>query len=45
VLTADVSGFLIAVAMYLFLPVVVEFVQVPVAAGSILTETFVVQGS
>jgi MFS family permease len=33
VLTADVSGFLICVAMYLFLPIVVEFVQVPIAAG------------
>jgi predicted MFS family arabinose efflux permease len=33
VLTADVSGFLIAVAMYLFLPIVVEFVQVPTSNG------------
>jgi MFS family permease len=33
VLTADVSGFMICVAMYLFLPIVVEFVQVPTAAG------------
>ncbi|MDQ1482933.1 MAG: hypothetical protein QOF35_1009, partial [Actinomycetota bacterium] len=33
VLTADVSGFLIAVAMYLFLPIVVVFVQVPPANG------------
>ena len=33
VLTADVSGFLIAVAMYLFLPIIVEFVQVPTANG------------
>lgn len=33
VLTADISGLLICVAMYLFLPVVVEFVQIPVAAG------------
>jgi MFS family permease len=30
---ADVSGFLIAVAMYLFLPIVVEFVQIPVRSG------------
>jgi MFS family permease len=33
VLTADVSGFLIAVGMYLFLPITVEFVQIPVANG------------
>jgi predicted MFS family arabinose efflux permease len=33
VLTADVSGFLIAVAMYLLIPIVVEFVQVPAANG------------
>jgi MFS family permease len=33
VLTADVSGFLIAVAMYLLIPIVVEFVQVPAAHG------------
>jgi MFS family permease len=33
VLTADVSAFLIAVAMYLFLPIVIEFVQIPVASG------------
>jgi MFS family permease len=33
VLTADVSGFLIAVAMYLLIPIMVEFVQVPTADG------------
>jgi MFS family permease len=33
VLTADIAGFLIAAAMYLFLPIVVEFVQIPVASG------------
>ena len=33
VLTADVSAFLIATAMYLFLPIVIEFVQIPVASG------------
>jgi MFS family permease len=33
VLTADVSGFLIAVAMYLLIPIMVEFVQVPTANG------------
>jgi MFS family permease len=33
VLTADASAFLIAVAMYLFLPIVIEFVQIPVTSG------------
>ena len=33
VLTADLSAFLIAAAMYLFLPIVIEFVQIPVASG------------
>jgi MFS family permease len=33
VLTADVSAFLIAAAMYLFLPIVIEFVQIPSANG------------
>jgi len=33
VLTADISGFLICVAMYLFLPIMIEFVQVPMADG------------
>ena len=33
VLTADVSAFLIAMAMYLFLPIIIEFVQIPVASG------------
>ena len=33
VLTADVSGFLIALAMYLFLPIMVVFVQIPAAGG------------
>ena len=33
VLTADVSAFLIATAMYLFLPIVIEFVQIPMASG------------
>jgi MFS family permease len=33
VLTADTSAFLIAVAMYLFLPIIIEFVQIPVASG------------
>ncbi|HYA67733.1 MAG TPA: MFS transporter, partial [Acidimicrobiales bacterium] len=33
VFTADASGFLMATAMYLFLPIIVEFVQVPVDSG------------
>jgi MFS family permease len=33
VLMADVSGFLLGTAMYLFLPVIVEFVQVPTSTG------------
>jgi MFS family permease len=33
VATADSAGFLISVAMYLCLPVVVEFIQVPPSAG------------
>ena len=44
VLTADVSGFLIAVAMYLFLPIIIEFVQVPVASGYGFGASVVVSG-
>jgi MFS family permease len=33
VLTADVSGLMICIVMYLFIPVVVEFVQVPRSSG------------
>ena len=33
VLTADISGFLICVAMYLFLPIMIEFVQIPAVDG------------
>src|ERR1700728_1981710 len=33
VLTADVSGFMICVVMYLFIPVIVEFVQIPRSSG------------
>ena len=33
VLTADASGFLIALAMYLYLPIVVVFLQIPAAGG------------
>ena len=44
VLTADVSGFLIAVAMYLFIPITVEFVQVPPANGYGFGASIVVAG-
>jgi hypothetical protein len=30
---ADVAGFMISAAMYLFLPVLVEFVQIPRSSG------------
>jgi predicted MFS family arabinose efflux permease len=33
VITSDVSGFVISMAMYLFIPVIVEYVQVPRSAG------------
>jgi MFS family permease len=44
VLTADVSGFLIAVAMYMFLPIIIEFVQIPVASGYGFGASVVVSG-
>lgn len=44
VLTADTGGFLISVAMYLLLPVVVEFVQVPAAKGYGFGASLVVSG-
>ena len=44
VLTADVSGFLIAVAMYMFLPIIVEFVQIPVASGYGFSASVLVSG-
>ncbi len=44
VLTADVSGFLIAVAMYMFLPIIIEFVQIPVADGYGFGASVVVSG-
>jgi MFS family permease len=44
VLTADVSGFLISVAMYLFVPIVVEFVQVPRSAGFGFGASLIVSG-
>jgi MFS family permease len=44
VLTADVSAFFIAAAMYLFLPIIVEFVQIPVADGYGFGASIVVSG-
>jgi MFS family permease len=44
VLTADVAGFLICVAMYLLLPVIVEFVQIPTTSGYGLGSSIVVAG-
>ena len=44
VLTADVSAFFIAVAMYLFLPIIVEFVQIPVASGYGFGASVVISG-
>ena len=44
VLTADASGFLISTAMYLLLPVIVEFVQIPRSAGYGFAASLVVSG-
>ncbi len=44
VLTADISGFLISVAMYLLLPIIVEFVQIPLSAGFGFAASLVVSG-
>jgi predicted MFS family arabinose efflux permease len=44
VLTADTSGFLISIAMYLLLPVIVEFVQIPRSAGYGFSASLVVSG-
>src|ERR1700733_4607245 len=44
VLTADVSGFLISVALYLLLPIIVEFVQIPRSAGYGFAASLVVSG-
>jgi len=33
VITADISAFLIAVSMYLYIPIVVEYVQLPTSSG------------
>jgi MFS family permease len=44
VLTADVAGFLMCVAMYLFLPIIVVFVQVPTDNGFGFGASVVVSG-
>ena len=44
VLTADVAGFLMCVAMYLFLPIIVVFVQVPTQNGFGFGASVVVSG-
>jgi MFS family permease len=45
VLTADSSGLLICVAMYLFIPVIVEFAQVPRSVGYGFGASIVVGGA
>jgi predicted MFS family arabinose efflux permease len=45
VLTADSSGLLICIAMYLFLPVIVEFAQVPRSVGFGFGTSIVVGGA
>jgi MFS family permease len=44
VLTADISGLIISLTMYLFLPIVVEFVQVPRTVGFGFGASVVVAG-
>jgi MFS family permease len=44
VLTADASGFLISIVMYLLLPIIVEFVQVPRSAGFGFAASLTVSG-
>jgi predicted MFS family arabinose efflux permease len=44
VLTADISGLVISLTMYLFLPIVVEFVQVPASFGFGFGSSVVVAG-
>jgi MFS family permease len=44
VLTADLSAFLIATAMYLFLPIVIEFVQIPASHGYGFGSSILVSG-
>jgi MFS family permease len=44
VLTADVAGFLISIAMYLLLPILVVFVQIPISHGYGFGASIVVSG-
>jgi MFS family permease len=44
VLTADTSGFLICIALYMLLPVIVEFVQIPKSAGYGFAASLIVSG-
>jgi MFS family permease len=44
VLTADASGFLISIAMYLLLPIIVVFVQIPTSTGFGFGSSLVVSG-
>jgi MFS family permease len=44
VLTADITGFLLCVAVYLFIPVAVEFVQIPKSTGYGFGVSIVVSG-
>jgi MFS family permease len=44
VLTADLSGLIISLTMYLFLPIVVEFVQVPRSVGYGFGSSVVISG-
>ena len=44
VLTADIAGFLMSLSMYLIIPIVVEFIQVPVSRGYGFGASVVVSG-
>jgi MFS family permease len=44
VLTADIAGFLMSLSMYLIIPIVVEFIQVPVSKGYGFGASVVVSG-
>ena len=44
VLTADIAGFLISLSMYLIIPIVVEFIQVPVSKGYGFGASVIVSG-
>jgi MFS family permease len=44
VLTADASGFLISIALYLLVPIIVVFVQIPISTGFGFGASLVVSG-